>query len=365
MATNKYDNQLNKKLISLKKSLDRSEKRISAIVNDFLSKPEVNKAYWNKVNIKLNKEYRKVKVITDKWASVEIPKQYRFVIKEQMSKAKSLKSVTYKAKATTSKLLKSNKSTGIQSALAQSAIQDMTSGLLQGRNDINRLISATKQTLISESQIDKSLMTSIQQGDISLSKVLSRRGTVANKLLKANDGNRFIKIIDKNGNPRRYRISYYAEMVYRSKWHDAQSEAVKTVNANYDTDLVRVSSHNTTTVICQQYEGKVFSLTGKNKDFPILDQAPGFHVNCLHYINTTFEEALKVQGIYDQYSDFSQGKTNTPPGRNGFVPIKERNKIADSTIVATKKTDKYKKATPKQKRNILRNNVSTAIGKAA
>lgn len=365
MATNKYDNQLIKKFSVLKQKLTKAEKRIAAIVNDFLTNPQLSKSYWTSINTALNKEYKYILDISREWANIEIPKQYRFVIKEQMAKVKKLKSITKEAKSTTSQLLKSNKVIGMQAVLAQAAIDDITTGLLQGRKNINKLITATRQTLISESTINRSLMSSIQSGNISVSSILSRQGTVANRLLKANEGNRYMQIIDKNGNPRTYRITYYSEMVYRSAWHEAQSQAVKTVANNYDTDLVRVSNHNTTTEICQQYEGKVFSISGKSKDFPVLDQSPPFHVNCLHYLTVTFEESLKVQGVYEDYSKFSKGQINTPPGQTGFVPVKERNKIANQTIADTKNTIKYQKATPKQKRNLIRDNVSKAIGKAA
>jgi hypothetical protein len=363
--SNRYTTQFIKKFSRVKKLINRHEESISLIVNGFLKNPQMDKAYWRRVNVSLNKEYKAIKDLTDTWSKTQLPRQYRWVVREQMAKAKRLGSVTRDSRLNVSQLLRSNVSTSIQQVLAQSAIANITSGLLQGRNDLNKLITATRQTLISESVINKALMTGIEEGNIALNKILSRQGTVANSLLKANEDKRYIKIIDKNGNPRRYRISYYSEMVYRSSWHEAQSRAVKSVNANYATDLVRVSNHNTTTEICQQYEGKVFSLTGRNKDFPILDQSPPFHVNCLHYLNTTFKESLKVQGVYDDYSKFSKGEINTPPGQTGFVPVTERNKITARTITKTKESPTYKKATPKQKRNILRTNISKAIGNAA
>ena len=365
MATNKYDNKLKKKFSTLKGQLTRCESRISAIMSEALSATRTDKAYWNGLKSRINKEYKKVMELCSEWANTEIPKQYRFVLKEQMAKAKNLKSITNKAKKTITQLLKSKTVTQMQQILAQNAINDIASGLLIGQRDLNKLLNATRQTLISESAISTGLMEGIESGNIATAKILSRKGSIANKLLKANDGNRFIKIFDINGNPRTYRISYYAEMVYRSAWHEAQSAAVRMNNANWGSDLVRVSNHNTTTEICQQYEGKVFSLSGKNKDFPVLDQSPPFHVNCLHYITTTFEEALKVQGVYDDYAKFSNNQIDIPPGQTGFVPIEKRNKIVNETIANTKDTEKYFNATTKQKSIMIRDNVSEAIGAAA
>jgi hypothetical protein len=365
MSTNKYDNKFKKKFAELEVSLRKHEKNISVIVNDFLTNPQQNQLYWQSIKTKLNREYRELLRLNSEWAVTEIPRQYRFVLREQMAKAKSLKSITNEAQKTISQLLKSKNVQQIQKVLAQSAIDDISTGLLLGRRDINRLIAQTRQTLISESIIDNALIREVEAGNISASKILKRPGTVANSLMNAANNNRFITIIDKNGNPLKYRITYYSEMVFRTKWHDAQSQAVITNNKNWDTDLIRVSNHSTITEICQQFEGKIFSLTGKNKDFPVADDVPPYHPNCLHYITTAFEEALKVQKNYKQYSDFSKGKIDRPPGQETFIPIKKRNQIVDKTVSDIKTTDLYMNARPKRKRIIIRDSVSKALARAA
>jgi len=241
---NNYDKLFKKRFAGLKQSITKREKNIAKIINDFLTNPKQNQLYWNSVKVKLNREYTEILKLNQSWASVEIPKLYRLALREQMARAKKLKSITNKAEKSIKRLLKSKNVLGIQRVLAQSAIDDMTAGLLMGRRDVNRLIAQTRQSLISESIIDNALLREIEKGNIAASKILSRRGTVANRLQKAAKDNKFLTIVDKNGNPRQYRITYYAEMVYRSKWHEAQSEAVKTNNKNWDTDLIRVSRTN-------------------------------------------------------------------------------------------------------------------------
>ncbi len=365
MSTNKYDNKFKKKFAQLELSMSKHERNISLILNDFLTNPKQNQAYWNSIKVKLNQEYKSILKLNVEWASIEIPKIYRYVLTEQMIKAKKLKTITNTAQKSINRLLKSKNVQALQRVLAQSAIDDISTGLLLGRRDINRVIAQTRQTLISESIIDNALLREIERGNIAVSKILKRQGTVANRLMKAAKDNKFLTIIDKNKNPRQYRITDYTEMVYRTKWHVAQNEAVKTNNKNWDTDLIRVSNHNTTTEICQHYEGKIFSLTGKNKDFPIADQVPPYHVKCLHYITTTFKEALEVQGNYKEYSEFSKGKLNKPPGQETFIPIKKRNVIRDNAINKAKKTDKYMNARPRRKRIIIRDSVGNALRKAA
>jgi hypothetical protein len=50
---------------------------------------------------------------------------------------------------------------------------------------------------------------------------------------------------------------------------------------------VRINNVNTTTPICLQYEGKVFSLTGQTPGLPVLKIRPPFHPNCRHRILAT------------------------------------------------------------------------------
>lgn len=360
MATNKYDNALKRKYAALNKAIKKREARIGLIVSDFLNSPKSSKAYWNKVSSALNKEYREIGLLYNKWAKVNIPAQYSFVIKEQMSRIKKLKSVTRKAKQSITALLKSNVAIQIQDQLYKSAVSDIAAGLALGRRDVNRLISSTRQALVNESFIDTTIARAIEAGN-----VRTAAPAIGKKLIEAARDNRFLTILDKNGVARRYKISDYASMVTRTKWHDAQSAAVVSTNKNYNSDLIRVSSHNTTTEICQQYEGKIMSLSGNDKRFPLADQVPPYHPNCLHYITTTFEESLKATGELKPYSDFSLGKTDAPPQRENWVPIDKRNSIVADTKSSLFKTDKYKNATTKQKYSLLRDTVSKNIGSAA
>jgi len=154
-------------------------------------------------------------------------------------------------------------------------------------------------------------------------------------------------------------------MVSRVKFHEAQSAAARQTAANYDTDLIRISTHNTTTAICQEYEGKIFSISGKDKRFPILDQSPPFHVNCLHYETVTFEESLLAQGALDKYSEFSLGETDRPPTDPGFVPVSKRAGIERQAQRSAKALPEWKTASPKKRRDILRTEVGRKMGAAA
>lgn len=117
-------------------------------------------------------------------------------------------------------------------------------------------------------------------------------------------------LIDVKG--RRYQPRYYAELVARTEMRAAQSEAIVNSCREYETDLVEVSSHGTTTPACLPYEGRVFSISGNSMEFPHLDQSPPFHPNCQHFLYPTSPEAVGT-GVYKEYREspwFAEGLGN-------------------------------------------------------
>ena len=129
--------------------------------------------------------------------------------------------------------------------------------------------------------------------------------------------------IDKAG--RRWSLHTYCTMVSRTTSRQAEITAVLT--ADQEHDLYQISSHGTTCALCAPYEGRVYSRSGTNPDFPPLASAFGkvdengpdtlantwlnIHPNCLHVLlpwtpaGRTPEEIQKIK-------DFSN------PAKNPF-----------------------------------------------
>lgn len=161
------------------------------------------------------------------------------------------------------------------------AIADFSEALTSAQKNFNRFIRRTQQTLISEAEVT----TAIARG-------LGVEGTTeaAKKLLvkefgKISHGN----VINING--RKYQVDKYAEMVARTRAREANSQAVVKSAADFGQDLVQVSSHNTTSKICQEYEGRIFSISGRSDKYPKLEATAPFHPNCLHVITVYIERA--------------------------------------------------------------------------
>ena len=99
------------------------------------------------------------------------------------------------------------------------------------------------------------------------------------------------KFINING--RNYEMRAYADLVAKVRLRDTQTEAVLNSCKEFDNDLVEVSDHGSEFVdICLEYEGNVYSLSGKHPDYPYLPEYPPFHPRCQHHIRPTSEEAL-------------------------------------------------------------------------
>lgn len=127
--------------------------------------------------------------------------------------------------------------------------------------------------------------------------------------------------VDKAG--RNWSLHTYGAMVCRTTSRQAEVLAVLTADEGHD--LYQISSHNTTCALCAPYEGRVYSRSGTDPDFPPLAAAFGkvdadgpddlsntwlnIHPNCLHVLipwtpaGRTPEEIQKIK-------DFSSPEKN-------------------------------------------------------
>lgn len=127
--------------------------------------------------------------------------------------------------------------------------------------------------------------------------------------------------VDKAG--RHWSLHTYCAMVSRTT--SRQAEVLAVLTADPEQDLYRISSHGTTCAICAPFEGRVYSKSGTNPDYPPLAAAFGkqdpagpdtlantwlnIHPNCLHVllpwtpVGRSEEEIQKIK-------DFSNPKKN-------------------------------------------------------
>ena len=110
------------------------------------------------------------------------------------------------------------------------------------------------------------------------------------------DGER-ITIIDKNGKPRNYKIKEYSKMCVYTEAIKSQAKATVDIAIEVESDLVQVSRHFTNCDICSEVEGKVYSISGNDPDFPFMDFELPLHPNCKHTLTVVFRELLEKYGV--------------------------------------------------------------------
>jgi len=93
-----------------------------------------------------------------------------------------------------------------------------------------------------------------------------------------------------------WKMSKYAKLVARTEMRTAQSAATKDMCDRFECDLIEISSHGTVCDICGQYEGGVYSISGRTQGYEILPEWPPFHPNCMHSAAPTSEAGIIVQG---------------------------------------------------------------------
>lgn len=129
--------------------------------------------------------------------------------------------------------------------------------------------------------------------------------------------------VDKAG--RNWSLHTYGSMVCRTT--SRQAEVLAVLTADPEHDLYKISSHGTTCKICAPLEGRVYSKSGKDPDFPPLASAFGkidpngpddlinsylnIHPNCLHIL-TAWTPAGRTEKEIEEIKKKSSFKTNPP-----------------------------------------------------
>ena len=128
---------------------------------------------------------------------------------------------------------------------------------------------------------------------IAIQSQLKKMSAGRSAVLRANMRNAFregiVSVLGRNGRYYHYALDYYANMAATRARYQAMSQATLNVCAASGWDLVRVSPNPSTIGdYCDEYRGKVFSISGGNTTYPTVDMLPGggcpMHPHCRHYL---------------------------------------------------------------------------------
>lgn len=118
---------------------------------------------------------------------------------------------------------------------------------------------------------------------------------------------RFISITCKDGKVRRYNMRKYSQLVAQTASRDAATEGTLRTTQALGMDLVRMSVHTGACPLCIPVQGKIFSISGRNPNFPALSgNATPLHPRCGHSMNPVSEVGLQQSGEHDRMAEFSR-----------------------------------------------------------
>jgi hypothetical protein len=290
----------------LKKRIAKIESDINKIVNTTISSTESSSIFWSRLQKDLRGSYNKARVSFRDWSDEEITRVYNKSVATSLKKVNDSKAFTGHIKVKQFKGKDIHKQT--INSLIDEANAGYLSGLSGGEKEMLRLMAYQQQ--INATEI---------VGDF----IIQEKKRLEKKAIEG----KYLKLTDKNGKDRFYNLKDYTDMTIRTKLRESSTMGVVNTATGIGADLVQVSSHNTKTEFDAQFEGKIFSLSGKDPDFPAATFLPPFHPNCLHSISIIFKETLERRGI-QKYIDFSTGKTGVHPTRKSFIPVDERALVA-------------------------------------
>ncbi len=129
-----------------------------------------------------------------------------------------------------------------------------------------------------------------------------------NLMLKKMSEKGITAIRDKRG--REISLDAYASMVARTTTREATNTGTMNAMQEVGEDLVQMTSHMSACPICQPLEGRVYSISGKDKRYPPLSTAfpNGYnviHPNCIHSLTPYIEK-------FDDNAEATRKESNRP-----------------------------------------------------
>lgn len=232
----------------------------------------------------ISRQYNEMGQIFKRWASYGITKSYMTslqLIRSDLSMDKSLA----KDPAKTIQEIMSSRATGATTNLAERIVgRDFTAGLRAGEKDLKKWSRQAQYALAKNPDLEFDIFKGLAtRGNLDAS-ITAIEARFFKEGAAHVDAEGFIKV-----GKRRMKPDAYARLLARTKFHELQSQAALVECKNYDTDLIKVSSHNGPSDVCKPFEGQRYSISGQSKKYPKMTELPPYHPNCRHTSHPDFD----------------------------------------------------------------------------
>ena len=157
-------------------------------------------------------------------------------------------------------------------------------------NNIARALQRTKQTVLTEEQINRQIAQGVIQGETR--RITSKR--ISDQLVQELGEGKLLTAGSKQFAP-----EDYAELLARTRTREAVTNGIINSAQQVGIDLFQVSVHDNPCPVCQAFQGRVYSISGENEHFPKLERKPPFHPRCKHVMVPVTEKHLKRLGQFD------------------------------------------------------------------
>lgn len=237
----------------------------------------------------VNAEIARLDQQARKWTTSVIPTAYSHGIDVSEDRLRSLGITKYV-----------NLSAQVHKSAVSVLVDDVTLDLLVAnqtmKKNVVRFIRATQQQVLEDNQISKMIAQGMIEGE-TRKQISDRLLSEFEKQLKEE---KFITI-----NGRNYQPEGYTRMLARSRVAEASNQANVNAALQYGVDLVQVDIHAGSCEVCDPFQGKIYSISGNDPDFPALDERPPYHPNCRHQLLPMTRESLEDRGMLDGSIKFS------------------------------------------------------------
>lgn len=270
---------------------------VKSLLDDFDQSSDFSRARRLAILANVRAEMAKLGDKTQKWLDDNIPAAYKEGMNEAVAGLNSLA----KKELLPDDAIKVKASFTLPNKQAVAAMVDDG---LKSFGDSMTLVGRNVKSITTQS-FQKEVRAKLAEGTITGE---TRKDIVAATKQQLKDRG-LTALTDKGG--KNWTLDRYADMLARTKLTEARNAGVANKMLENDQDLVQVSINGSDHQACADWEGKVVSVTGKNNDYPSLDEAEAdglFHPNCRHTINAVEPSlARETYGWNKETQSYEQG----------------------------------------------------------